>query len=149
MDTWVPALFLVSLGGLMVFYGIRAIVQARATASWPATTGTILAAEVGKVQDAATYYWVADVAFRYSVGAATYTSYRYSAAGAGFFLRRTAQRIVDRHRPGSHAVVAYPRSDPSQGILAPGAQPALVGALRIIAVGLVALCLAWKFSKGM
>ena len=65
MDTWVPALFLVSLGGLMVFYGIRAIVQARATASWPTTTGTILAAEDGKVRAAATYYWVADIDFSY------------------------------------------------------------------------------------
>jgi hypothetical protein len=109
----------------------------------------MLAAKVGTARGAATYFWVADVAFRYSVGASTYTSYRYSATGgSGFLLRRTAQRIVDEHRPGSHALVAYPRSDPSEGFLAPGVRPVLVSALRIIAFGVFALCMAWKFTKG-
>jgi hypothetical protein len=149
MDVWVPVLFLVVLGGLAVLVGLKKIVDANATASWPTTTATMLAAEVGKAYGANTYFWVADLSYRYRVGATTYKSGRYSATGEpGFFLRRTAQRIVEQHRPGSQAVVAYPPSDPSQGILAPGVQPVLIGALRILAMGLAILCLAWKFSKG-
>jgi hypothetical protein len=134
------------MGGLMVFYGVKKIVDASATASWPTATATILAAEVGKAPGAGSYYWVADLVFRYTVGTATYTSSRYSVTGEpGFVLRRTAERIVQQHRPGTHALVAYPRSDPSLGMLAPGVQPVLIAALRIIALGLVALYFAWNF----
>ena len=148
MNVWVPALLLGILGGLMVFVGLRKIVQANATSSWPTTSATMLAAEVGTTSGTRRYY-CADLSFRYAVGTATYTSWRYSAAGLpGFFLRRTAEQIVMRHRPGSHAVVAYPPSDPSQGILAPGVQPVLIAALRMIVMGLATLYLACAFGKG-
>ncbi|MEO8924672.1 MAG: DUF3592 domain-containing protein [Caldimonas sp.] len=147
MNNQVPALCLALFGGLVLLVGLWKIVQANATASWPTAMATILAAEVGKASGVQTYYWVADLSFRYTVGAATYTSSRYSAAGQpGFFLRRTAERIVEQHRPGSHAVIAYPRLDPSQGLLAPGVQPVLIAALRIIVLGLVTLYFAWTFS---
>ncbi len=124
MEVWVPVLFLAVLGSLAVLVGLKKIVDANATASWPTTSGTMLAAEVGKASGANTYYWVADLSYRYTLGAKTYKSGLYSAAGQpGFFLRRTARRIVEQHQPGSHAVVAYPPSDPSRGILAPGVQP--------------------------
>ena len=147
MNNQVPALFLAVFGGFVLLVGLWKIFEANATASWPTVMATILAAEVGKVSGARTYYWVADLSFRYTVGTATYTSSRYSAAGQpGFSLRRTAQRIVEQHRPGSHAVVAYPRSDPSQGFLAPGVQPVLIANLRIIVLGLLMLYFAWTFS---
>lgn len=146
MNDRLPILLLAIMGGLMVYYGVKKIVDACATASWPTATATILAAEVGKAPGAGSYYWVADLVFRYTVGPATYTSSRYSAASEpGFFLRRTADRIVQQHRPGTHAVVAYPRSDPSLGMLAPGVQPVLIAALRVIALGLVALYFDWNF----
>ncbi len=144
-----PVLFFAVLGSLAVLVGLKKIVDANATASWPTTTATMLAAEVGKASGANTYYWVADLSYRYMVGGTTYKSGLYSATGQpGFFLQRTAQRIVDQHQPGTHAVVAYPSSDPSRGILAPGVQPVLIGALRILAMGLVMLYFAWKFAKG-
>jgi hypothetical protein len=147
MNNQVPALCLAVFGGFVLFVGLWKIVEANATASWPTAMATILAAEVERVSGARTYYWVAKFSFRYMVGAATYTSSRYSAAGQpGFFQRRTAERIVEQHRPGSHAVVAYPRSDPSQGFLAPGLQPVLIAALRIIVLGLGTLYFAWTFS---
>ena len=136
-------LLLALLGVLMVVYGVKSIVNASATASWPTATATILAAEVSKASGRGP--WVADLVFRYTVGTATYTSSLYSAAGeAGFYLRRSAERIVQRHRPGTQALVAYPRSDPSRGMLAPGVQPVLVAALRIIAGGLGAFYLIWS-----
>jgi hypothetical protein len=149
MNDWVPMLALAVLGAGLVLYGVWKIIAANATASWPTTTATILASEVTKFPAANTYYWVADLVYRYAVAGTTYRSSRYSAAGnPAFFLRRTAQRIVEQHRPGTHAVVAYPRSDPSQGLLAPGAQPVLIAALRIIAIGLAMVCFAWKFYRG-
>jgi hypothetical protein len=149
MNVWVPELLMAVMGGLAVLLGLKKIVDANATASWPTTTATMLGAEVGKASGANTYYWVADLSYRYTVGATTYRSGRYSATGEpGFFLRRTALRIVERHPPGSHAVVAYPPSDPSRGILAPGVQPVLIGALRILAMGVLILYIAWKISKG-
>src|SRR5205085_9354310 len=67
-----------------------------------------LAAEVSKTPGRGP--WVADLVFRYTVGTATYTSSLYSATGEpGFYLRRTAERIVRQHRPGTNALVAYPR----------------------------------------
>ncbi len=66
-------------------------------------------------------------------------SARYSAGQAGFFLRRTAARVIEQHRPGSHAVVAYPRPDPSHGVLAPGVRPVLIASIRFIALGLAML----------
>lgn len=149
MDVSVLLLFLLVLGSLAMLVGLKTIVEANATASWPTTTATMLAAEVGKASGGGTYYWVADLSYRYVVGATTYKSGRYSALGApGFFLRRTAQRVVDRHPPGSHAVVAYPPSDPNRGILAPGVKPVLVNALRILAAGVLMFSLAWKFRHG-
>jgi len=140
-----PMVLLAIMGGLLVFYGVKKIVDARATASWPTAMGTVLAAEVSSAPGTMRY-WVADLVFRYTVGAATYTSSRYSAAGEpGFFLRRTAERIVQQHRPGTNALVAYPRSDPSRGMLAPGVRPVLIAALRIIALGLAVLYVAWSF----
>jgi hypothetical protein len=144
-----PALFLAAFGALVLGYGLWKIVEANATSSWPTATATILAAEVGKAPGAGTYYWVADLSFRYAIGATTYTSSRYSAAGRpGFLLRRTAERVVALHRPGSHALVAYPRSDPSHGFLAPGVKPVLAPALRVIALGLAMLYFGWTFSQG-
>jgi Protein of unknown function (DUF3592) len=148
VNDWLPALFLVVLGGLMIFVGLRDIVRAHLTSSWPTTTGTMLAAEVGSTSGTRKFH-CADLSFRYAVNGATYTSWRYSAAGLpGFFLLRTARRIVAQHRPGTHAVVAYPPSDPSRGILAPGVRPVLIAALRILAVGLAMLYFAWTFGKG-
>jgi len=73
-----PMVLLAIMGGLLVFYGVKKIVDARATASWPTAMGTVLAAEVSKAPGVgATYYWVADLVFRYTVGTATYTSSRY------------------------------------------------------------------------
>jgi len=135
-------LLLALLAGLMILYGVKSIVDASATASWPTATATILAAEVSKTSGRGP--WVADLVFRYTVGTATYTSSLYSATGEpGFYLRRTAERIVQQHRPGTNALVAYPRSDPSRGMLAPGVQPVLVAALRIISAGMGALYLLW------
>jgi hypothetical protein len=146
MNDRLLVVLLAIMGSLMVFYGVRKIFDASATASWPTATATILAAEVGKARGAGSYVWVADLVFRYTVGTTTYTSSRYSAAREpGFFLRRTAERIVQQHQPGTRSLVAYPRSDPSLGILAPGVRPVLIAALRIIASGLAALYLSWNF----
>ena len=139
----IPVLLLAFLGVLMVIYGVKQIVSARATASWPTAMATVLAAEVSAPRGRGP--WVADLVFRYTVGSATYTSSLYSAAGvAGFYLRRSAERVVQQHLPGTHALVAYPRSDPSQGMLAPGVKPVLVASLRIIVAGLGALYLDWS-----
>ena len=53
---------------------------------------------------------------------------------------------MQQHRPGTNALVVYPRSDPSLGMLAPGVRPVLIAALRIVALGLAMLYFAWNFS---
>lgn len=144
-----PLLLLAFLAGLMVFYGVKKLVEASAMSSWPTATATILAAEVGKSSGGGTYFWVVDLVFRYTVGPTTYTSTRYSALGQpGFYLRRTAEAIVARHRPGTHALVAYPPGDPAAGTLAPGMRPVMVPMLRIIAGGLVAFAIVWHLYRG-
>jgi hypothetical protein len=147
VNAWLPALFLLVLGALAVLVGLRKLVAGHASASWPTTTATILAAELNQATGVLRY-WIADLSFRYAVGGATYRSSRYSAAPSGFWLRRNAARIVEQHRPGSHAVVAYPPSDPGEGVLAPGVGPVVVASLRIIALGLTMLYQAWRFVKG-
>jgi len=121
MNDRLPMVLLAIMGGLMMFYGVRKIFDASATASWPTATATILAAEVGNARGVGSYFWVVDLVFRYTVGTTTYTSSRYSAAG---------------------------ESDPSLGMLAPGVRPVLIAALGIIAIGLAALYFSWNFFYG-
>jgi hypothetical protein len=90
---------------------------------------------------------VPNISFRYEVDGTTYVSSRYSASAlTGFFLRGTAEAIVARHPPGSHASVIYPQFEPQRAILVRGTRPMLSSAMRLVVIGLFVLWAAFHAS---
>jgi hypothetical protein len=143
---WAPFACMIGFAGLVLLVGLNEMFKASATKHWPTTTGRIVTSSVGKVKTTRTYYWVPAITFTYQIGTQTYTSSRYSASiQTGFFIRRSVERILAHHPPGSHAIVSYQPSDPANAILAPGVGPVFSSAMRFVILGALIFTMAFNF----
>ena len=127
MNTIFPSLFslvFVIIGAVILRYAMRTAEKARQSESWPSTDGEIAHSAILYQTDTtatnngvATYK--ADVAYRYKVNGANYSSSKVAfldlAASSG-----RAQNIVQRYPDKSKVEVYYNPADPSEAILEPG-----------------------------
>ncbi len=145
---WAPFLCMVGLASLVLLVGVNEMLNAHKTIHWPTTTGTIINSSIGKAEAASrSYFWVPRVSFRYQIGTQTYTSSRYSASTqTGFYVRRSVERILAHHPPGSHAIVFYQPNDPGNAILAAGIGPVFSSAMRFVLLSLLFFALALNFA---
>ena len=119
-----PALFLLLLGGLGLFFGIGILhlPMAVASLSWPTVEGLIISSEVyegccGEYSEG----WWPEVSYGYSVGETAYVSDKVEILDVGdSSTSYFAQQVILRYPVGKQVMVYYNPEDPSMAVLEPG-----------------------------
>jgi hypothetical protein len=126
MNIIFPSLFslvFVMIGGAILYYAIRMAAKARESASWPSVEGEIAHSAVLYQPDTTsttgnTATYKADIAYRYKVNGANYSSSKISLLDLASTPGR-AQSIVQRYPDQSTVQVYYNPSNPSEAALEP------------------------------
>ena len=126
MNVFFPSLFslvFIAIGGTIIRYAIKMAGKARLSASWPSTEGEIAHSAVLYQTDTTanhgTATYKADIAYRYKVAGASYSSSRISLVDFASTSNR-AQSIAQRYPDKARVQVYYNPSDPTDAILEPG-----------------------------
>ncbi len=149
----VVSLIFVLLACLFVALWISDLRKARATRSWPTTTGRILHARVsryeGYVRGGGGYHTYYDpaVTYEYTVDGTTYQGKRI-AIGTGYSTqaRNAVKRRISAYHAGKEVQVFYDPADPKQAVLEHGIEG---GVMLLILAGITlvvvaALMLPWN-----
>ena len=110
--------------GLIVF-GLRERKKAKATETWPTTSGTILSARLdqqtrterdqGRTYTRTSYAPI--IEYTYTAGGQTHQGSRIFPGASMSYDHGTAQNIVNRYQPGAAVAVHYDPGDPAQAVL--------------------------------
>lgn len=111
------------------------IQMAKASTSWPTTTGRITAAETAKVM----FRKQPRVTYAYSVDGAPYTSQRISFAGG--YRPKETDMILGRYPVGSEIPVSYAPDNPAEATLETGANKQVTAQLRVLLIFFVLIIL--------
>lgn len=139
---WAVASVFTITGILAIFFGVRGLLLAHASESWPSAEATVLRSEVEVFGGGADTHKrnYAEVNYEFSVDGKVYTGDRikfgYSKTGSRF----TAEGLVKRYRKGKKVPVYYMPNDPRQSVLEPSVPWKDVG---WPIVGLILLGIAW------
>jgi hypothetical protein len=128
MSALFPSLFslvFVIIGVVILRYAMRTAEKARQSESWPSTEGEIAhSATLYQTDSTATNNGVAtfkaDIAYRYKVKGASYSSSKVALLDLATSSSGRAQTIVQRYPDKSKVQVYYNPADPSDAILEPG-----------------------------
>jgi hypothetical protein len=123
-----PSLFslvFIAIGGAIIRYAMRMAAKARQSLSWPSVEGEIAHSAVlyqtsTSTTTGGTSTYKADIAYRYKINGANYSSSRISIVDFSSTPGR-ARSIVERYPDQSRVLVYYNPSDPSEAVLEPGA----------------------------
>ena len=119
------------------------IQMAKASTSWPTTTGTVTASEQTKKM----FRKQPRVTYSYSVNGAGYTGNRISFA-AGHPPKET-DAILSRYPVGKEVVVAHEPGNPAQATLETGSNRQVTAEMRLLLICLVLVILANVLSYYM
>ena len=128
MNITFPSLFslvFIAIGAAVLRYALRMAEKARQSESWPSTEGEIAhSATLYQTDTTATSNGVAtykaDIAYRYKVNGANYSSSKVALLDLASSSSGRAQNIVQRYPDKSKVQVYYNPADPSEAILEPG-----------------------------
>jgi hypothetical protein len=101
---------------------------AKASASWPTTTGKITASEITKVM----FRRQPRITYSYSVNGAPFTSQRVSFAGG--FRPKEVDPILARYPVGGEVTVAHDPKNPAEATLETGANKQVKAQVRILLI---------------
>ncbi|MEP6984862.1 MAG: DUF3592 domain-containing protein [Chloroflexota bacterium] len=144
--------------GVLIFSMLRSARRAKASYSWPTTTGQILVSNVHSRRSSSsngTHHTVYEpkIQYEYTVDGKRYQSKQLSySVVAGTSAESWAQGIVDRYPQGSSVQVYYNSSKPSEAVLehaGTGGSLALVfilGAVEVLLLVLLVLALTGHFA---
>ena len=104
------------------------IQMAKASTSWPTTTGKIVAAETAKVM----FRRQPRVTYSYSVNGAPHISHRISFAGG--YRPKETDAILGRYPVGSEIPVSYAPENPAEATLETGANKQVTAQLRVLLI---------------
>jgi hypothetical protein len=113
-------LIFMAVGIGLSIWGWTVLQDARASESWPTTSGEILSANVRIDNDDDGTSYFGDVSFRYVVNDSVYTSDNVSFGQYGSSNRGRAEDIVAKYPVGSQVTVYYDANDPQTAALEPG-----------------------------
>ena len=117
-----PLLFIVA-GGVMSFFGVRQLMRAQASTTWPTVTGVVMISELGKQmgneRDESTTY-SADISYDYVANDRSYVNGAISFDGVISSDPSTARRLLKRYPVGKQVTVYYNPADPQDAVLEPG-----------------------------
>lgn len=144
-----PLVF-VLVGGVILFFGVRQILRANASTTWPTVTGVVTVAELGKHlghdrDDATTYS--ADISYDYVVNDHSYVNGTVNFGSVQTSDPSTARRVLKRYPVGLQVPVYYNPADPQEAILEPGLDwgswflPIFGGIFLVVGVGIFFLLL--------
>jgi len=102
--------------------------MAKASTSWPTTTGRITAADTVKVM----FRRQPRITYSYSVNGAPFTSQRVSFAGG--YKPKEVDPILARYTVGSEVVVAHNPQKPAEATLETGASKQVTAQVRILLI---------------
>jgi hypothetical protein len=120
--------------------------MAKASTSWPTTTGKITASEITKVM----FRRQPRITYSYSVNGAPFTSQRVSFAGG--YKPKEVDPILARYPVGSEVVVAHDPQRPGEATLETGANKQVKAQVRILLVCfilIVAVNILSFFMRGL
>ena len=111
------------------------IQMAKASTTWPTTTGKITASETVK----AMFRRQPRVTYSYSVNGTPYTSQRISFAGG--YKPKETDPILARYPVGSDVPVAYAPDNPKEATLETGATKQVTAQLRVLVIFFILIIL--------
>jgi uncharacterized protein DUF3592 len=111
------------VGGYMLYVGLKNRRLARESALWPATGGTVLAADVSRrtsrdrKRATTSVYYSPNIRYSYTVAGRDYECgvVRFGSLESG--SRKSAEEIVTRYPAGATVVVRHDPADPSRATL--------------------------------
>lgn len=110
---------------LAFHWGVPLLEKARASETWPVTSGVIETATVVSSTDGdGDTMYEADIVYRYAVLGREYRGADVEVGGqVRSSSRKHALRVANRYQPGDAVIVHYNPGDPTDAILEPGGTP--------------------------
>ncbi len=139
------------VGAVMLFFGVKALVHAKASESWPTARGTIDSSSVewraGRHGGPKTYH--VEIRYHYSIRGLMHGGMRVTVDDEESTDPSLAEEIVKRYPKGKAVTVYYSAESPSESVeamLEPGIRPSLwllprIGLILLAAGTLTALFL--------
>lgn len=138
------------VGLVIATYGVRDLVKASRSASWPTVEGTIIRSRINTKSDSNGSTYEPDIEFRYTVGNQVYSSTCIRAGMRMSASQRFAAAFTSRFPEGTAVRIGYDPLDPASGILEPGihkqAFMGVVGGLGFAFVGAWFLLMVWLMA---
>lgn len=141
------AVVFLAIGLSVTFYaGLPRLNQARASASWPKTSGVVKESSVASQRSSSRFgrraskrkrnrkTYRAEICFQYEVEGRQYLSEQISAAGNSYSSAARANRIASKYSKGKQVDVFYNPNDPTIAMLEPGVTG---GSFIILGLGLL------------
>lgn len=120
LGTSIFLLIFIAIGVGFSLWGWSVLQDARASESWPTTSGEILSSNVRVDDDDEGTSYFGDVSFRYVVNDKVFTSDNVSFGQYGSGNRSHAEGIVARYPVGGQVTVYYDTNEPQTAVLEPG-----------------------------
>lgn len=109
------------IGGAVLFAGIKSLVSAKASESWPTVQGKVVSSQVdSKRSDKGGTTYHAEVLYEYLVEGQLQSSNRVAFGGYGSSDPSHARQIVNKYPPGSEVTVHYSPSSPGESVIETG-----------------------------
>lgn len=109
------------VGALVIFTGLRGILESNASKSWPSTQGNVTSSGVHTPRSSASKrLYTPVVRYEYTVDGHRHTSGRVSFADASTSRSSDAEKVAARYPAGSSVTVHYSRKDPASSVLEAG-----------------------------
>jgi hypothetical protein len=119
-----PPLFLgilfLLIGLVVAGFGVRTIIRAGQSESWPTVEGVVKVSEVDRRHDKDGTTYHADVMYEYTVDGTLYSCDRVSYGDYGSSNSSHARRVCNRYPQGQTVVVYYDPGDPEEAVLEAG-----------------------------
>jgi hypothetical protein len=119
-----PLIFII-VGGFTGFVGVRSLLRAKASSSWPTAQGVIVSSSVERHHsrdsdghDRTTYH--AEVFYEFTVDGTVYNGNKVAYGDYGSGNPSHARKIVNKYPKDKSVEVHYMPEDPGESILEPG-----------------------------
>jgi len=144
-DEAIGGLVLAIIGGAVVALEVRQTIRQRRISKWPIVRGHVVGSGVSMRTEAdgdpakPEYVYKPVVRYRYTLGDREYLSDMRRLGGDSWMAQPSAQRIADQYRVKEERSVYVSPSDPSMGILDPGAARGYVLSLLLAGAALIGI----------
>ena len=123
-----------------IYTAWKNVQKAKASVSWPTTTGKVIASDIKKVM----FRRQPQITYTYSVNGAPFTSQRVSFAGG--YKPKEVDPVLARYPVGSDVTVAHDPQNPAEATLETGATKAVTAQVRLLVICFILIVAVNIFS---